>query len=216
MAKRKEPLDKRGPRSFPPVQQIAGKRCVGGEEYAFVGQLGWTVAGVFAYPSRLEGFGFQAMVCAAPVAATNASSLRSDLAGAASLAAPENFEAITAVMERMLTHERWRTQRVAAGIARAASFAWTSSRVRPRTAITKLSEALLITKILNAALWYVALGYVLALVLPGLMQPVAAFDEPLPWVSAQQIRRGLVPHVGFWTPYPPLMFSGLRQTRSHC
>ena len=62
------------------------------------------------------------------------------------------------------------------------------------------------TKSVTASLWCLTLGYVVAVLLSGLMQPVGTTDESLPWVSALQIRRHMAPHTDFWSPYPPLTY----------
>jgi glycosyltransferase involved in cell wall biosynthesis len=84
-------------------------------------------ARVFAYPSLAEGFGFpvlEAMACGAPVVASDTSSLRDNLTDAAVLVAPEDVHALTAALQRMLKDEAWRTDKVAAGLARAQTFHW--------------------------------------------------------------------------------------------
>ena len=84
-------------------------------------------ARLFAYPSLLEGFGFpplEAMACGAPVVASDSSSLRDNLAGAAELVPPEDVPGLTAAMDRVLTDTTLRTRRIAAGIERAACFRW--------------------------------------------------------------------------------------------
>jgi glycosyltransferase involved in cell wall biosynthesis len=97
--------------------------------YVAEGDLPYVYAGarLFAYPSLLEGFGFpplEAMACGVPVVASDSSSLRDNLAGAADLVPPEDVDALAAAIERMLTDEAWRAERVAAGIERAAKFSW--------------------------------------------------------------------------------------------
>ncbi len=59
---------------------------------------------------------------------------------------------------------------------------------------------------LNVTVWCLAVGYIVAVILSGLVQPVAVFDEPIPWVGAMQFQRGLAPHTGFWSTYPPLAY----------
>ncbi len=84
-------------------------------------------ARVFAYPSLLEGFGFpplEAMACGTPVVASESSSLSDNLAGGAVLVPPDDVDALTAALERMLADEAWRKRYVTAGLERAACFRW--------------------------------------------------------------------------------------------
>ena len=55
-------------------------------------------------------------------------------------------------------------------------------------------------------LWVLTGAYVVAVLMAGLAQPVGVFDEPLPWVGALQVSRGLIPHTDFWSTYPPLTY----------
>ena len=61
-------------------------------------------------------------------------------------------------------------------------------------------------QLLSIALWVLTAVYVVSVLLAGLAQPVGRFDEPLPWVAALQIGRGLVPHSDFWSTYPSLTY----------
>ncbi|MDQ6707243.1 MAG: glycosyltransferase family 4 protein, partial [Acidobacteriota bacterium] len=84
-------------------------------------------ARLFAYPSLLEGFGFpplEAMACGVPVVASDSSSLRDNLEGAAELVRPEDVQSLAVAMERLLTDEPTRIRYVAAGFERAANFRW--------------------------------------------------------------------------------------------
>jgi glycosyltransferase involved in cell wall biosynthesis len=87
-------------------------------------------ASVFAFPSLAEGFGFpplEAMACGVPVVAALTSALRDNLTGAAELVPPEDSAALGAAIARLLSDERLRSERGAAGIARAAAFRWDAS-----------------------------------------------------------------------------------------
>ena len=84
-------------------------------------------ARLFAYPSLLEGFGFpplEAMASGVPVVASDSSSLRNNLAGAAVLVPPEDVSALAEAMRELLIDERIRTRHIIAGVQRAASFRW--------------------------------------------------------------------------------------------
>jgi alpha-1,3-rhamnosyl/mannosyltransferase len=84
-------------------------------------------ARLFVYPSLQEGFGFpplEAMACGVPSIASLSSSLTENLAGAADLVPPDDTEALTAAMERLLQDDQLHTERRALGLARAAQFRW--------------------------------------------------------------------------------------------
>lgn len=84
-------------------------------------------ARLFVYPSREEGFGLpplEAMASGVPTIASDGSSLRENLAGAAELTPPEDVAALADAMERCLREPRRRERLVAAGVERAARFTW--------------------------------------------------------------------------------------------
>lgn len=84
-------------------------------------------ARAFVFPALAEGFGFpplEAMACGTPVLASDSSSLRENLAGAAELVAPGDRDALAAGLVRLLHDEALRRARRAAGIERAAAFRW--------------------------------------------------------------------------------------------
>jgi glycosyltransferase involved in cell wall biosynthesis len=84
-------------------------------------------AAVLAYPSVYEGFGFpplQAMAAGVPVVATRAGSLPEVLGDAAALIDVGDHDALAAILTRLLDDEVYRSERISAGTARAASFRW--------------------------------------------------------------------------------------------
>jgi alpha-1,3-rhamnosyl/mannosyltransferase len=84
-------------------------------------------AALFVYPSLLEGFGFpplEAMATGVPVVASDTSSLRENLAGAATLVPPGDARQIEAAMRTLLTDEATRSSGVEAGLKRSQSYRW--------------------------------------------------------------------------------------------
>lgn len=84
-------------------------------------------AGAFAYPSLYEGFGLpvlEAMCSGIPVLTSSRSSLPEVAGDAALLIDPEDVDAITAGLERLLTDTAWRTAAVARGLQQASRFSW--------------------------------------------------------------------------------------------
>jgi glycosyltransferase involved in cell wall biosynthesis len=84
-------------------------------------------AAAVVYPSREEGFGFpplEAMACGVPVAATDTSSLRENLRGAAELVPSGDATALAAALHRLLSDEQLWADRRTAGLERAARFRW--------------------------------------------------------------------------------------------
>jgi len=84
-------------------------------------------AAVFAFPSRIEGFGFppvEAMACGTPVVSTTGGSLAEVLGDAALTVAPGDMAGFAAALRRALDDAPVRARLREAGIARAASFTW--------------------------------------------------------------------------------------------
>jgi glycosyltransferase involved in cell wall biosynthesis len=84
-------------------------------------------AALFAYPSLLEGFGFpplEAMATGVPVVASDTSSLRENLAGAATLVPPGDAKQLEIAMRTLLTDEAARLSSVDAGLKRSQSYRW--------------------------------------------------------------------------------------------
>jgi len=87
----------------------------------------YTGAALFVYPSLLEGFGFpplEAMATGVPVIATDTSSLRENLAGAAVLVPPNDARRLAEAMRVLLTDETARATAVDAGLKRSQSYRW--------------------------------------------------------------------------------------------
>jgi glycosyltransferase involved in cell wall biosynthesis len=84
-------------------------------------------ATLFVYPSLLEGFGFpplEAMAAGVPVVASDTSSLRENLTGAATLVASDDAKQLASAMAHLLTDEAARARAVEAGLKRSRSFRW--------------------------------------------------------------------------------------------
>jgi len=84
-------------------------------------------ATLFVYPSLLEGFGFpplEAMAAWVPVVASDTSSLRENLAGAATLVPPGDAKKLAEAMRLLLTDETARMNSVEAGLKRSQSYRW--------------------------------------------------------------------------------------------
>jgi alpha-1,3-rhamnosyl/mannosyltransferase len=82
---------------------------------------------LFVYPSLLEGFGFpplEAMATGVPVVASDTSSLRENLAGAATLVPSGDTSQLAAAMCKLLTDEAERSRGVEAGLKRSQSYRW--------------------------------------------------------------------------------------------
>jgi glycosyltransferase involved in cell wall biosynthesis len=84
-------------------------------------------ATLFVYPSLLEGFGFpplEAMATGVPVVASDTSSLRENLAGAATLVPSDDAKQLEVAMRTLLTDEAARLSAVEAGLKRSQSYRW--------------------------------------------------------------------------------------------
>jgi glycosyltransferase involved in cell wall biosynthesis len=91
--------------------------------------LPWLYSGarLFVFPSVEEGFGFpplEAMACGVPTVASLSSSLEENLRGAAELVRPDDTDALTAAMRRLLFDTELRAERRLSGLERAAEFCW--------------------------------------------------------------------------------------------
>lgn len=84
-------------------------------------------ASVVAYPSRYEGFGLvplEALAVGTPVVATAVGALPEVLADAAPLVPPSDPDALAAALDHVLTDEPYRSDLLAKGAARAATYRW--------------------------------------------------------------------------------------------
>jgi len=84
-------------------------------------------AALFVYPSLLEGFGFpplEAMATGVPVISSDTSSLRENLAGAATLVPPDDAKQLEVAMRTLLTDEGARLSAIKAGLKRSQAYRW--------------------------------------------------------------------------------------------
>lgn len=84
-------------------------------------------ATLFVYPSFLEGFGFpplEAMATGVPVVSSDTSSLRENLAGAATLVPPGDARQLEMAMRTLLTDEAVRFCSVESGLKRSQFYRW--------------------------------------------------------------------------------------------
>jgi glycosyltransferase involved in cell wall biosynthesis len=87
----------------------------------------YSMADVFAFPSWIEGFGIpvlEAMVCGAPVVASDRGSIPEVAGNAALISDAEDAPALAANLSRVLSDENLAATLRARGFARAAQFTW--------------------------------------------------------------------------------------------
>lgn len=87
----------------------------------------YNLADMLVHPAYYEGFGLpplEAMACGTPVVCSNAGSLPEVVGDAALMAPPEDVEAWTVAMHRMLKDQHLRQDLQKRGFARAATFSW--------------------------------------------------------------------------------------------
>jgi glycosyltransferase involved in cell wall biosynthesis len=130
----------------PPLLLVGGKGWLYNEIFArveqldladrvrFVGyipgeELPWwyNAADLFVYPSVYEGFGLpplEAMACGTPVITSGVSSLPEVVGEAGLLVDPDDTQALTEAMERVLADTRQHELMRAAGLAQAQLFSW--------------------------------------------------------------------------------------------
>ena len=100
-------------------------------------------AGVFAYPSFYEGFGFpplEAMSFGLPVVSTNVSSLPEVLGKAALLVDPFRSEELAETLAIALTNEAVRARLIADGLKRASDFSWDKTAEEYLSLFKKIHE----------------------------------------------------------------------------
>ena len=87
----------------------------------------YNLATLLAHPAHYEGFGLtplEAMACATPVVCSDAGSLPEVVGNAALLAPPQDVEAWTIAMHRLITDAALRAAMAQKGLARARQFSW--------------------------------------------------------------------------------------------
>lgn len=95
------------------------------------------------FPSLYEGFGLpclEAMACGTPVIASNAGSLPEVVGEAGLLVDPQDTDAITAGVERLLDDPAWREDLVRRGYAQHARFSWARSGQQLRELLERLAQ----------------------------------------------------------------------------
>jgi glycosyltransferase involved in cell wall biosynthesis len=81
----------------------------------------------FVYPSRYEGFGLpplEAMQCGAPTLASATTSVGEVVGDGGVQLPPDDLEAWSSALTRVLNDEAWRSQLSAQGLQRASGFSW--------------------------------------------------------------------------------------------
>lgn len=90
----------------------------------------YSLADIFVFPSRYEGFGIpviESMACGAPVIAANNSSLPEAAGDAALLVAAEDVDGLAHALLRLLADDALRTTLRQRGFSQAARFTWASA-----------------------------------------------------------------------------------------
>ena len=114
---------------FAQVRRLGLERRVRFTDYVADADLPalYSLADVFAFPSRYEGFGLpplEAMACGTPVVSSNAASLPEAVGDAGLLVPPDNPGALAAALRRLLGDADLRARLRAAGLAQAQCFTW--------------------------------------------------------------------------------------------
>ena len=84
-------------------------------------------ARAFVFPSLYEGFGLpllEAMACGAPIIASNRSSIPEVVCHAGELLAPDDVDAMSMAMARIIEDDARYHWLISAGIEQAAKFSW--------------------------------------------------------------------------------------------
>lgn len=105
--------------------------------------LWYNAASVFAYLSHYEGFGLpvvEALACGTPVLAANSTSLPEAAGTAAVLVPPDDLEAISAALERLLHDTNLRAELRQRGLAHAARFTWQAMAQQTAAVYTNVLE----------------------------------------------------------------------------
>ena len=87
----------------------------------------YNAADLFVYPSLYEGFGLpilEAMACGTPVVASNVSSLPEVAGDAGLLVNPQDVDALTNAMYKVLTDDKLKESLIDKGLERAKFFSW--------------------------------------------------------------------------------------------
>lgn len=118
---------------FQEVDQVIAELKLG-DEIRFLGGVPneelvhlYNAAKLFVFPSFYEGFGLpplEAMACGTPVIASNVSSLPEVIGDAGILIDPNDAEALTVAMWRVLSDENLQREMRDKGLKRAATFSW--------------------------------------------------------------------------------------------
>jgi len=87
----------------------------------------YSMAELFAFPSRYESFGIpvlEAMACGCPVVTSNDGAMPEIASGAAELVDPYDVDSVANGIARLLEDRAWRRELVQRGLARARQFSW--------------------------------------------------------------------------------------------